>query len=172
LDTEVTVVEFLPRLVPNEDKDVSSELERAFKKRGIKLMTGHKVSRADVSATGVRAMVEPAQGGAVSPLEAEVLLVAVGITGNVENLGLEEVGVKTERGFIPVDAELRTQVKNVYAIGDVIGRVALAHVASAEAVYLAELIAGHAPQPVPYDAVPACTYCHPEIASVGLTEEK
>jgi dihydrolipoamide dehydrogenase len=172
LDTEVTVVEFLPRLVPNEDKEVSSELERAFKKRGIKLMTGHKVSRADVSATGVRAMVEPAQGGAVSPLEAEVLLVAVGITGNVENLGLEEVGVKTERGFIPVDAELRTQVKNVYAIGDVIGRVALAHVASAEAVYLAELIAGHHPEPVPYDAVPACTYCHPEIASVGLTEEK
>jgi dihydrolipoamide dehydrogenase len=173
LDTEVTIVEFLPRLVPNEDKDVSTELERAFKKRGIKLMTGHKVSRAETTGGGVRALVEPAKGGGtVTPIEAEVLLVAVGITGNIEDLGLDEVGVKSERGFIPVDEHFRTAVKNVYAIGDVIGRVALAHVASAEAVYLAELIAGHDPEPVPYDAVPACTYCHPEIASVGLTEEK
>ena len=173
LDTEVTIVEFLPRLVPNEDKDVSTELERAFKKRGIKLLTGHKVSRAETTGSGVRALVEPAKdGGTVTPIEAEVLLVAVGVTGNVEDLGLEEVGVKTERGFIPVDEHFRTQVKNVYAIGDVIGRIALAHVASAEGVYLAELIAGHDPEPVPYDAVPACTYCHPEIASVGLTEEK
>jgi dihydrolipoamide dehydrogenase len=173
LDTEVTIVEFLPRLVPNEDKDISTELERAFKKRGIKLMTGHKVSRAEASGSGVRALIEPAQGGgAVTPIEAEVLLVAVGITGNVEDLGLEEVGVAVERGFIPVDEQFKTAVKNVYAIGDVIGRVALAHVASAEAVYLAELIAGHDPEPVPYDAVPACTYCHPEIASVGLSEEK
>ena len=172
LDTEVTIVEFLPRLVPNEDKDISTELERAFKKRGIKLLTGHKVSRAEATGSGVRALIEPAAGGGtVTPIEAEVLLVAIGITGNVEDLGLEEVGVKTERGFIPVDAEFKTEVKNVYAIGDVIGRVALAHVASAEAVYLAELIAGHDPQPVPYDAVPACTYCHPEVASVGLTEE-
>jgi dihydrolipoamide dehydrogenase len=173
LETEVTIVEFLPRLVPNEDKDVSTELERAFKKRGIKFMTGHKVTRAEVSGGGVRATIEPAQGGgAATTIEAEVLLVAVGITGNVENLGLEEVGVRVERGFIPVDAQFRTAVKNVYAIGDVIGRIALAHVASAEGVYVAELIAGHDPQPVPYDAVPACTYCHPEIASVGLTEEK
>jgi dihydrolipoamide dehydrogenase len=173
LDTEVTIVEFLPRLVPNEDKDISTELERAFKKRGIKLMTNHKVSRAEASGSGVRALVEPAQGGGtVTPVEAEVLLVAIGITGNVEDLGLEDIGVVVERGFIPVDEQFKTAVKNVYAIGDVIGRVALAHVASAEGVYLAELIAGHDPQPVPYDAVPACTYCHPEIASVGLTEEK
>ena len=173
VDTEVTIVEFLPRLVPNEDVDISRELERAFKKRGIKLMTGHKVSRAEVEGNAVRALVEPSQGGGtVTPLEAEVLLVAIGITGNVEDLGLEEIGVKTERGFIPVDENYRTAVKNVYAIGDVIGRQALAHVASAEAVYLAELIAGKDPHPVPYDAVPACTYCHPEIASVGLTEEK
>jgi dihydrolipoamide dehydrogenase len=172
LDTEVTIVEYLPRLVPNEDKDISAELERAFKKRGMKLLTGHKVSRAEVSASGVRALVEPAAGGTVTPIEAEVLLVAVGITGNVEDLGLKEIGVATERGFIPVDEHFRTPVKNVYAIGDVVGRQALAHVASAEGVYLAELIAGKHPHPVPYDSVPACTYCHPEIASVGLTEEK
>jgi dihydrolipoamide dehydrogenase len=172
LDTEVTIVEYLPRLVPNEDKDISAELERAFKKRGMKLLTGHKVSRAEVSASGVRALVEPAAGGTVTPIEAEVLLVAVGITGNVEDLGLKEIGVATERGFIPVDEHFRTPVKNVYAIGDVVGRQALAHVASAEGVYLAELIAGKHPHPVPYDSVPACTYCHPEIASVGLTEER
>src|SRR5690606_35536475 len=108
----------------------------------------------------------------VASLEADVLLMAVGITGNVENLGLEEVGVKTQRGFIAVDEQFRTGVKGIYAIGDVVGRQALAHVASAEAVYVAELIAGKDPHPVPYDAVPACTYCHPEIASVGLTEAK
>jgi dihydrolipoamide dehydrogenase len=172
LDVEVTVVEFLPRLVPNEDREVSTELERAFKKRGIKFLTGHKVSRADIASGKVQAMVEPAQGGAVQTLTADVLLVAVGITGNIENLGLEEIGVKTQRGFIVVDDEYRTAVKGVYAIGDVVGRQALAHVASAEGIYVAEAIAGKHPHPVPYDAVPACTYCHPEIASVGLTEEK
>src|SRR5690606_6371495 len=172
LDTEVTIVEYLPRLVPNEDADVSDELKRAFNKRGIKLLLGHKVSRADAHDGGVKALVEPAQGGTVASLEADVLLMAVGITGNVENLGLEEVGVKTQRGFIAVDEQFRTGVKGIYAIGDVVGRQALAHVASAEAVYVAELIAGKDPHPVPYDAVPACTYCHPEIASVGLTEAK
>jgi dihydrolipoamide dehydrogenase len=173
LDTKVTVVEFLPRLVPNEDKDISTELARAFKKRGIAVHTGTKLSRADVSGGKVKALIEPAQGGgALSELEADVVLMAVGITGNVEKLGLEEIGVVTQRGFIQVDAEFRTAVKDVYAIGDVVGRQALAHVASAEAVYVAERIAGRHPHPVPYESVPACTYCHPEIASVGLTEEK
>ena len=172
LDVEVTIVEYLPRLVPNEDKDISTELERSFKKRGIALKLGHKVARADVADGRVKAVIEPAQGGALETLEAEILLMAVGITGNIEGIGLEEVGVKTERGFIPVDADFRTAVKGVHAIGDVVGRQALAHVASAEGVYVAELIAGKHPHPVPYDAVPACTYCHPEIASVGLTEEK
>jgi dihydrolipoamide dehydrogenase len=117
--------------------------------------------------------VEPAQGGgAVSSLEADVMLMAVGITGNIENLGLEEVGVKAQRGFIQVDERFQTGVKNLYAIGDVVGRQALAHVASAEGVFVAERIAGKDPHPVPYDAVPGCTYCHPEIASVGWTEEK
>jgi dihydrolipoamide dehydrogenase len=173
LETEVAIVEFLPRLVPNEDAEISAELERAFKKRGIKLLLGHKVSRADASDGGVKALVEPAQGGgAVSSLEADVMLMAVGVTGNIENLGLEEVGVKTQRGFIQVDEQFQTGVKNLYAIGDVVGRQALAHVASAEGVFVAERIAGQDPHPVPYDAVPGCTYCHPEIASVGLTEEK
>jgi dihydrolipoamide dehydrogenase len=172
LDTKVTLVEFLPRLVPNEDKDVSTELARAFKKRGIAFHTGTKVSRADVTGGKVKVMIEPAQGGAVAELEADIVLMAVGIAGNVENLGLEQIGVVTRRGFIQVDADFRTAVKDVYAIGDVVGRQALAHVASAEAVYVAELIAGKHPHPVPYEAVPACTYCHPEIASVGLTEEK
>ncbi len=176
IDTKVTIVEFLPRLVPNEDKDISTELARAFKKRGIAVHTGAKLSRADVTDGKdgrVKALIEPAQGGgALNELTADVLLMAVGITGNVENLGLEDVGVATQRGFIQIDDQFRTGVKDVYAIGDVVGRQALAHVASAEAVYVAELIAGKHPHPVPYDAVPACTYCHPEIASVGLTEEK
>ncbi|HWM85487.1 MAG TPA: dihydrolipoyl dehydrogenase [Kofleriaceae bacterium] len=173
IDTVVTLVEYLPRLVPNEDKDISTELARAFKKRGIAFHTGAKLSRADVVDGKVKALIEPAQGGgALSELVADVLLMAVGIAGNVESMGLEEVGVVTQRGLIQVDEHYRTAVKNVYAIGDVVGRMALAHVASAEGVYVAELIAGKHPHAVRYDAVPACTYCHPEIASVGLTEEK
>ena len=172
LDTKVTIVEYLPRLVPNEDVDVSTELARAFRKRGIAFHVGTKVSRADVEGGKVKALIEPAQGGALNELTADVLLMAVGITGNVENLGLEDVGVTTKRGFIQIDEQFGTGVKGIYAIGDVVGRQALAHVASAEGVYVAELIAGKHPHPVPYDSVPACTYCHPEIASVGLTEEK
>ncbi|HTE52196.1 MAG TPA: dihydrolipoyl dehydrogenase [Kofleriaceae bacterium] len=173
LDTQVTLVEFLPRLVPNEDVDVSTELARAFRKRGITFHVGAKLSRADIVDGKVKAIVEPAKGGgALTEIVADVLLMAVGITGNVENLGLEQVGIATRRGFIQVDEQFGTGVKDVYAIGDVVGRQALAHVASAEGVYVAELIAGHDPHPVPYDSVPACTYCHPEIASVGLTEEK
>jgi dihydrolipoamide dehydrogenase len=172
LETKVTIVEYLPRLVPNEDADVSAELARAFRKRGIAFHTGTKVSRADVEGGKVKALIEPAQGGALNELTAEVLLMAVGITGNVENLGLEDVGVGTKRGFIEIDDQFGTGVKGIYAIGDVVGRQALAHVASAEGVFVAELIAGRDPHPVPYDSVPACTYCHPEIASVGLTEEK
>jgi dihydrolipoamide dehydrogenase len=186
LGTEVTIVEYLPRLVPNEDAEVSAELERAFKKRGMKLMTGHKVAKAEVAGGKVKATVEKAEGGdARGPtasggsasakseeIVADKLLVAVGIAGNVEDLGLEAIGVKVERGHIVVDERGETAVKGVWAIGDVTGRMALAHVASAEGVYVAELIAGKHPHPLPYDAVPACTYCHPEIASVGLTEEK
>jgi dihydrolipoamide dehydrogenase len=172
LGTEVTIVEFLPRLVPNEDEEISAELERAFKKRGIKLFTGHTVKSAKVAGDGVDVQIEAREGGAARSLRADVVLVAVGVTGNVESLGLEQVGAKIERGFLAVDDNLQTGIKGVYGIGDVIGPPALAHVASAEAVFAAEHIAGKNPQPIPYDAIPGCTYCHPEIASVGLTEAK
>jgi dihydrolipoamide dehydrogenase len=172
IGTEVTIVEYLPRLVPNEDEEISSELERAFKKRGIKFHTGHSVKGASVDGDRVKVEVEPNDGGSRFTLDADKLLVAVGVTGNVENIGLEGIGATVERGFIKVDDHYHTGVKGVYAIGDIIGPPALAHIASAEGVYVAEYIAGKSPLPVPYESNPACTYCHPEIASVGLTEAK
>lgn len=171
LGTEVTIVEYMTHLVPNEDAEISEELERAFKKRGIKFHLGHKVTGAKKVGSGVEVTVEPRDGQKpASTLTADVLLVAIGVAGNVENLGLESIGVGLDRGFIKVDDNLQTSVRGVYAIGDIIGPPALAHVASAEGVYAAEVIAGKKPHPVPYDAIPGCTYCHPEIASVGLTE--
>jgi dihydrolipoamide dehydrogenase len=170
LGVDVTIVEFLPRLVPNEDPDVSKELGRSFEKRGIKILVGHKLTSAKNAGDKVTMAVEPAAGGAAQTLEADVLLVAVGIQANTENLGLEHHGVQLERGFIKTDGELRCG-DGLWAFGDVAGR-GLAHVASAEGVFIAEKIAGVHAEPVRYDAIPACTYCHPEIASVGLTEEK
>jgi dihydrolipoamide dehydrogenase len=170
LGTRVTIVEFLPRLVPNEDPDISKELARAFDRKGIQLLVGHKLTSAKVTGSQVAITVEPAAGGEPRALEADILLVAVGVAANTENLGLEAHSVALDRGFIQVDAENRCG-DGLWAIGDVIGR-GLAHVASAEGVFVAEKIAGvHAPE-IHYDAIPACTYCHPEIASVGLTEEK
>lgn len=172
LGTAVTIVEFLPHLVPNEDEEISAELERAFSKRGMKLRLGHGVTEARVTESGVTVTIQPRdEKEEPQELEAERVLMAVGIAGNVEGIGLEEAGVETARGFVKVDGELTTSADGVYAIGDVIGR-GLAHVASAEGVYLAERIAGLTPEPVPYDSIPACTYCHPEVASVGLTEEQ
>ncbi len=170
LGVEVTIVEYLPRLVPNEDPEVSAELKKAFVKRGIAVRTGCKVTAAKNQGDGVELTVEPAEGGAAESLRADILLVAVGVSANTENLGLEAHGIALERGFIKVDGALRA-ADGIYAIGDVIGR-GLAHVASAEGVFVAESIAGHHAVPVAYDAIPACTYCHPEIASVGLTEAK
>ncbi|HEX7838096.1 MAG TPA: dihydrolipoyl dehydrogenase [Kofleriaceae bacterium] len=170
LGVEVTIVEFLPRLVPNEDPDISKELSRAFEKRGIQLLVGHKLTSAKTAGDHVAVTAEPTAGGQARALTADILLVAVGVAANVENIGIEAHGVALERGFIQVDAKNRCG-DGLWAIGDVIGR-GLAHVASAEGVFVAETIAGaHAPE-VRYDAIPACTYCHPEIASVGLTEEK
>jgi len=170
LGVEVTIVEFLPRLVPNEDPDISKELARAFDKRGIHTLVNHKLTAATPGPSGVAITVEPNAGGEARQLEAEILLVAVGVAANTEDLGLEHHGIALERGFIKVDAGNRCG-DGLWAIGDVIGR-GLAHVASAEGVFVAETIAGvHAPE-VRYDAIPACTYCHPEIASVGLTEDK
>jgi dihydrolipoyl dehydrogenase len=170
LGVEVTIVEFLPRIVPNEDPEISKELARAFERRGIQLLAGHKLTSARNAGDRVELTVEPSAGGEARSLTADLLLVAVGVAANTENLGLPAHGVALDRGFIKVDAENRCG-EGLWAIGDVIGR-GLAHVASAEGVFVAEKIAGvHAPE-VRYDAIPACTYCHPEIASVGLTEEK
>ncbi len=170
LGTEVTIVEFLPRLVPNEDPEISKELARAFDKRGIKSLVGHKLTSAKNNGGKVTITAEPNAGGDKVTLEADILLVAVGIQANTENLGLEAHGIQLEKGFIKTDAENRCG-EGLWAIGDVIGR-GLAHVASAEGVFVAEKIANVHAEPVRYDAIPACTYCSPEIASVGLTEEK
>ncbi|HEY0987236.1 MAG TPA: dihydrolipoyl dehydrogenase [Kofleriaceae bacterium] len=170
LGVRVAIVEFLPRLVPNEDAEISKELARAFDRKGIQLLVGHKLTRARNAGGKVEVTAEPVAGGEARALEADILLVAVGVAANVENIGLEAHGIALERGFIKVDAENRCG-DGLWAIGDVIGR-GLAHVASAEGIFVAEKIAGaHAPE-IHYDAIPACTYCHPEIASVGLTEEK
>jgi len=175
MGTEVTVVEYLPRLVPNEDPEVSKELTRAFDKRGIKALVDHKLTSATVRGDKVACTIEPNKApqparDSIVTLEADILLVAVGIAANTEQLGLEHHGVAIERGWIKVDADNKCG-DGLWAIGDVIGR-GLAHVASAEGVFVAEKIAQVHAEPVRYDAIPACTYCSPEIASVGLTEEK
>jgi len=170
LGVEVTIVEFLPRLVPNEDAEVSKELGRAFDKRGIKTLLAHKLTSAKNTGDRVEITAEPAAGGDKVTLAPEILLVAIGIQANTENLGLEAHGIQLDKGFIKVDAENRCG-DGLWAIGDVIGR-GLAHVASSEGVFVAEKIANVHAEPVRYDAIPACTYCHPEIASLGLTEEK
>ena len=170
LGVDVTIVEFLPRLVPNEDAEVSKELARAFDKRGIKQLVGHKLASAKRAGDHVDIVAEPVQGGEAKQLGADILLVAVGVAANTEGIGLEALGIALDRGFIKVDRDNRCG-DNLWAIGDVIGR-GLAHVASAEGVFVAEKIAGVHAEAVPYDAIPACTYCHPEIASVGLSEDK
>ena len=169
LGTKVTVVEFLPRLVPVEDEEVSKELEKNFKKQGITIMTNSEVTSVDTSGNGVKAKVKTKDGEVT--LEAEVLLSAVGITANIENIGLEQVGIKTDKGKIVVDGNLQTSVPGVYAIGDCTPNQALAHKATKEGINAAEHLAGKKPDPIDYNNVPGCTYCTPEIASVGYTEK-
>jgi dihydrolipoamide dehydrogenase len=170
LGVAVTIVEFLPRLVPNEDPEISKELARAFDKRGIKSLVGHKLTSAKASTSGVAVTIEPAAGGAKTDMTADILLVAVGVAANTEQLGLEAHGIQLDKGFIKGDADCKCG-DGLWAIGDVIGR-GLAHVASAEGVFVAEKIANVHAEPVRYDAIPACTYCYHEIASVGLSEDK
>ena len=170
LGAEVTIVEYLPRLVPNEDAEISKELGRAFAKRGLEFLVDHKLTVARNLGDHVAITVVPNQGGEPVQLEADILLVAVGVQANTENLGLEAHGVTLDKGYIATDPQNRCG-DGLWAIGDVIGR-GLAHVASAEGVYVAEVIAGVHAEPVPYATIPACTYCSPEIASCGLTEEK
>ncbi len=169
IGVEVTIVEFLPRIVPVEDEEVSKQLEKSFKKSGMTIYTNSEVTKVDTSGKGCVATVKTPTGEI--KIEADVVLSAVGVTTNLENLGLEEVGVKNEKGKVIVDAFYKTNVPGVYAIGDITSGPALAHVASAEGIICVENIAGKKPEPLNYNNIPGCTYCSPEIASVGYTEE-
>lgn len=170
MGTDVTVVEFLPNLVPLEDKDVSKQFERSFKKAGIKVMTNSSVESVDTSGKKVKAIVKTKKGE--ETLEADVVLSAVGIKTNIENIGLEDLGIKTDRDKILVNDFYQTNVQGIYAIGDVVAGPALAHVASAEGIACVEKIAGMNVEPIDYGNVPGCTYASPEIASVGMTEKQ
>lgn len=170
MGTEVTIVEFLPNLVPIEDEDVSKQLERSFKKAGINVMTNSSVEKVETTATGVKATVKTQKG--VETIEADVVLSAVGIKSNIEKIGLEEVGIVVDRDKILVNEFYQTNIPGYYAIGDVVPGPALAHVASAEGITCVEKIAGMHVDPIDYGNIPGCTYCMPEIASVGLTEKK
>ena len=176
LGTKVTVVEFLPRIVPVEDEEISKELDKNLKKQGIEIMTSSEVTSVDTSGEGVKATVKTADGE--KTLEADILLSAVGVAANIEGIGLETLGVKTEKGKITVDKFYKTNIDGVYAIGDCVPGQALAHVASKEAIICVEAIANkegkhdHQPQPIDYNNVPGCTYCFPEVASVGYTEQQ
>ena len=169
MGTQVTLVEFLPNVVPLEDEEVSKQLERSFKKGGMKVMTSSSVEKVDTSGKKCKVTIKTKKGEEV--VEADIVLSAVGITPNIENIGLEELGIKTEKGKIKVDEYYRTNVDGVYAIGDIVDGPALAHVASAEGITCVEKIAGHHPQPVDYSNIPGCTYTSPEVASVGMTEK-
>ncbi|TQD36315.1 dihydrolipoyl dehydrogenase [Haloflavibacter putidus] len=170
MGTEVTVVEYLPNLVPLEDKDVSKQFERSFKKAGIKVMTNSSVESVDTSGKQVKAKVKTKKGE--ETLEADVVLSAVGIKTNIENIGLEDLGIKTAKDKIEVNEWYQTNVPGIYAIGDVVAGPALAHVASAEGILCVEKIKGIKVEALDYGNIPGCTYATPEIASVGMTEEQ
>ena len=170
MGTEVTIVEYMPNIVPVEDKDISKQFERSFKKSGIKIMTNSSVESVDTSGDGVKATVKTKKGEEI--LEADILLSAVGIKTNIENIGLEDVGIITDRDKILVNDYYQTNIPGYYAIGDVTPGSALAHVASAEGITCVEKLAGLHTEPIDYGNIPGCTYATPEIASVGLTEEK
>ncbi|KAA6437697.1 dihydrolipoyl dehydrogenase [Rufibacter glacialis] len=170
MGTEVTIVEFLPNIVPVEDEEISKQLEKSFKKNGINIMTSSEVQSVDTTGEGCVVKIKTAKGEEI--LEADVVLSAVGIQTNLENLGLEELGINVERGRVLTDDFYRTNVEGVYAIGDIVKGPALAHVASAEGIICVEAIAGHNPEPLDYKNIPGCTYCVPEIASVGYTEKE
>jgi dihydrolipoamide dehydrogenase len=170
IGTQVTLVEFLPNVVPLEDEEVSKQLERSFKKAGMKVMVSSSVEQVDTSGKLCKVTIKTKKGEEV--VEAEVVLSAVGITPNTEGIGLEEMGIAVENGRIKVDEFYRTNVEGVYAIGDIIATPALAHVASAEGITCVEKIAGHHPEPINYNNIPGCTYTNPEVSSVGLTEAK
>ncbi len=171
IGTEVTVVEYMPNgLLPREDKDVSKEITKVLKKAGIQVLANSAVEKVDTSGSGCTVSVKDNKSGDVSTIKCDIVLSATGVTPNTENIGLEELGIKLDRGIIQVDEFYQTNVSGVYAIGDVVPGAALAHVASAEGIICVEKIAGHHPEPMDYNNIPSCTYCNPEVASVGYTE--
>ena len=170
MGTNVTLVEYMPRIIPVEDEEISKQMERSFTKSGIKVMTSAEVSKVDTSGKGVKATVKTDKGEEV--LSADIVLSAVGIKTNIENIGLEELGIATDRDKIIVNDFYQTNLPGYYAIGDVTSGQALAHVASAEGILCVEKIAGQHVEPIDYNNVPGCTYCFPEVASVGYTEEQ
>jgi dihydrolipoamide dehydrogenase len=172
LGTEVTIVEFLEQgLLPREDKDISKEMTRAFKKAGIDVKGNTSVEKVETSKKGCKVTLKSRKDGSESTIECDVVLSAVGVAPNTENIGLEILGIETDRGLVKVDEYYRTNVPGIYAIGDILPTQALAHVASAEGITCVEKIAGHNPEPIDYNNIPACTYCVPEVASVGYTEQ-
>lgn len=170
MGTEVTIVEYLPNIVPNEDEEVSKQLERTFKKKGINILTNASVEKVDASSKGCKVLVKTKKGD--ETLEADVVLSAVGIQANIENIGLEDVGIATDKGKILVNDFYQTNIPGYYAIGDCVPGAALAHVASAEGIICVEKIAGQHVEPLDYGNIPGCTYCSPEISSVGMTEKQ
>ncbi|MCS7004720.1 MAG: dihydrolipoyl dehydrogenase [Cytophagales bacterium] len=171
IGTKVTIVEYMPRIVPAEDEDISKQLTASFKKAGIEIITDATVENVDTSGANCKVKVKTKEGKEFF-LECDIVLSAVGIQANIEGIGLEEVGIATDKGKVLVDDYYRTNIPGYYAIGDIVKGQALAHVASAEGIICVEKIAGLNPHPLNYNNIPACTYCSPEIASVGLTEAK
>ena len=167
---QVTIVELLPRLVPNEDEEVSRHLERSFGRQGIKSMTGSSVEGVEIGPES--AVVTVSNGTGEAEIECDVVLVAVGMQGNIEDIGLEEVGVETNRSYVAIDDAMQTNVPGIYAIGDVTGKTLLAHVASAQGVTAVESIGGLEPPKLDYEMMPRATYCNPQVASFGLTEDQ
>jgi len=169
MGVDVTIVEYLPNIVPVEDIDVSKQLEKIFKKKGVNIMTNSSVEKVEKSSKGCQVSVKTSKGEEM--IECDIVLSAVGIQPNIENIGLEETGIVVDAGKIVVDEYYQTNLPGYYAIGDVVAGQALAHVASAEGITCVEKIAGHHPEPIDYNNIPGCTYCSPEIASVGMTEK-
>ncbi len=170
LGTKVTIVEFMPNVVPVEDEEISKQLEKTFKKSGMEIYTSSTVEAVDTSGALCKVKVKTPEGEKI--FEVDIVLSAVGMIANLEGIGLEEVGVKSEKGKVLIDDFYRTNIEGVYAIGDIVKGQALAHVASAEGIICVEKIAGHHPEPLNYNNIPGCTYSNPEIASVGLTEKQ
>lgn len=170
IGTEVTLIEYMPNVVPNEDEEVSKVLERSFKKMKMRVITDASVESVDTSGDVCKVLVKSKKGEQI--IDAEIVLSAVGITANIENIGLEDLGIVIEKGKVKVNEYCQTNVDTVYAIGDIIAGPALAHVASAEGILCVEKIAGLNPSPIDYSTIPGCTYTNPEISSVGLTEQK